>query len=105
MSQKPPDMVESFSLVEIKDLSFLNRTLGPAIQVLRRDRFTQHEMAELLTQLLGKSFDQSMFARIELGRRKIKAHELIVVCHILECSTASLIRLAYDIAQAKAVSG
>jgi transcriptional regulator with XRE-family HTH domain len=66
-------------LMQIEDA---NSAVGARVAELRKGRFSQTELAQELSEKLGKSVDPTTITRLEGGKRPITANEIVALAEI-----------------------
>ncbi|MCX4095347.1 helix-turn-helix domain-containing protein [Nocardia sp. alder85J] len=74
--------------MQIEDV---NRLIGERVADLRKGRFSQSELAQLLSEKLGKAIDPTTVTRLEGGKRPVAATELVALAEIFGVSPAALL--------------
>lgn len=74
--------------MQIEDV---NPTIGARVTELRKNKFSQVELAELLSEKLGKTIDPTTITRLEGGKRPISAVELVALAEIFGIGPVELL--------------
>ena len=69
----------------------IDRIVGSHLKRLRKAyKLTQWELADYLTQVTGKKWDQQLVSRAETGKRPVRVVDLFAIAGIFEVSIAAL---------------
>lgn len=74
--------------MQIEDV---NPSIGARVAALRKARFSQAELAQQLSEKLGKAIDPTTITRLEGGKRPITATEIVALAEIFGISPAELL--------------